>query len=663
MLRLPNRSNEKEEDHRHGKLLLRPLHDAGKQIRLLKWSTRDTSSFSLDVSIWGMDALPDYHAVSYTWGPPPDMATIHVDGRPLLVRENCHFTLNQVASHFRNDYIWIDSICIDQTSIEEKNQQVQMMGRIYASAKDVLACVGPHANGSELLRGRHLQLEQQDFDNATKKAVGRVLRAFWKRDYWRRLWIVQELELAKQIKILCGPDILGFRDFSLLPWRDNWEEHLVCIEGFVYRIARGWRARSPLWKTISKYINALCADPRDHVYALLSITSPDDTYPPIKVDYAITLPDLMMEVMNRRGEQMDLPYTLEFQALLSTLGLTTGAGLDAVRAIRDCFNDEAKDDTVFDKQLIAAHRNQFPVEIGVPNVMEHLPTGCKAATLVTGANGELNVTPFKRSDLYKAWLRPRHVREGCLPQSQAAVQKITFDMHADEVVCTVTARIASIARPGDVLLRTGLHVFTRPDMILDIGNVGSNILTEAQRTRSVSGHHQRIGNELRSEDLASVLAEQLVVIRCVGRGLFRAVGRAHITSCIPHPDMSYKPRSRLCFDFERMEYEIFYSLMSQAATFMLWTHCNVLSQTPDDKKLSALDDIVSAFPPSSYFYAPSWDYDGTPVEKRGWPHEAWYNERTLKEQLPCAKPPYLWLLRTAYEWTVVKKGPQRLEES
>jgi hypothetical protein len=34
---------------------------------------------------------------------------------------------------------WVDAVCIDQTSMPERNHQVRRMGKIYAQATDIIA--------------------------------------------------------------------------------------------------------------------------------------------------------------------------------------------------------------------------------------------------------------------------------------------------------------------------------------------------------------------------------------------------------------------------------------------------------------------------------------------------------------------------------------------
>lgn len=46
----------------------------------------------------------------------------------------------------------MDAICIDQTSIDDKNQQVPLMGQIYASASQVLVWLGEPEEGGDYMK-------------------------------------------------------------------------------------------------------------------------------------------------------------------------------------------------------------------------------------------------------------------------------------------------------------------------------------------------------------------------------------------------------------------------------------------------------------------------------------------------------------------------------
>ncbi|KAL8868332.1 MAG: hypothetical protein Q9174_005063 [Haloplaca sp. 1 TL-2023] len=78
--------------------------------------------------------------------------------------------------------IWVDSICIDQDNIPEKNHQVRLMGRIYRQAECVLIWLGEEEEDTasafafmRLLRDR-IKLDQDETDWARDKARTQAYR-------------------------------------------------------------------------------------------------------------------------------------------------------------------------------------------------------------------------------------------------------------------------------------------------------------------------------------------------------------------------------------------------------------------------------------------------------------------------------------------------------
>jgi len=212
-----------------------------------------------EISSWPIDDAPAYYAISYTWGDPADMTEITVNGKPLTVRRNCEYVLQQAFATKASRHYWIDAICIAQTSIQERNHQVGIMGKIYSGAKHVFACVGPHADDSEYLMatvdqqrpileminkwGQSFELYEAfaisvrpRFGNPIARHVRRQLRclftmhilepsrmskafiSFLQRPYFTRVWILQELHLATEISYCCGSDVVSGEYFRALDW-------------------------------------------------------------------------------------------------------------------------------------------------------------------------------------------------------------------------------------------------------------------------------------------------------------------------------------------------------------------------------------------------------------------------------------------------------------
>lgn len=94
----------------------------------------------------------DYTALSYSWDAQRPSRPIEVDGGTLLVTSNCEAGMRRLRSTTEVVNLWIDSICINQSTgaIEERNQQVALMGDVYKNAKRVVIWLGEIDAGVEL---------------------------------------------------------------------------------------------------------------------------------------------------------------------------------------------------------------------------------------------------------------------------------------------------------------------------------------------------------------------------------------------------------------------------------------------------------------------------------------------------------------------------------
>jgi len=87
-------------------------------------------------------ALP-YEALSYVWGKPVGTRPIECAGGTLMVTPNCELALRHLRLARRERVLWIDAMCINQASAQEKSVQVPLMGDVYARATRVLVWLGP----------------------------------------------------------------------------------------------------------------------------------------------------------------------------------------------------------------------------------------------------------------------------------------------------------------------------------------------------------------------------------------------------------------------------------------------------------------------------------------------------------------------------------------
>jgi len=183
-----------------------------------------------------------YEALSYTWdGQIPDRR-VNCQGNDLLITANCEAALLQLRQRWRRRILWIDSICINQTSDNEKGQQVQIMGEIYKQAKTVIVWLGegsteisqifwhlsllqriskstiaPYSIRRRTIRALALRISKmQELNSNQLEQVprhglfvvvpeDRILAEVFSRGWFTRMWTLQEAILARKCLVRCSP--------------------------------------------------------------------------------------------------------------------------------------------------------------------------------------------------------------------------------------------------------------------------------------------------------------------------------------------------------------------------------------------------------------------------------------------------------------------------
>ena len=90
------------------------------------------------------------------WGGTRNLASVLLDGCSLPITQNLMLALRGLRLRESQRVLWIDSICINQFDIDERNSQVRIMNLIYEKAENVNIWLGlateNSAMGMEVLR-------------------------------------------------------------------------------------------------------------------------------------------------------------------------------------------------------------------------------------------------------------------------------------------------------------------------------------------------------------------------------------------------------------------------------------------------------------------------------------------------------------------------------
>ena len=326
------------EDYRYS-----PLPSTGKTIRLLCVKPAksindpiicDMLQVQLADDDQQLDRRPEYAALSYTWGDPIFDRHIICGGRNIPVTQH----LDAALRRFRATtwwMIWVDAVCIDQSSIPERNHQVSIMRHIYTQAKMVFVYLGEagqwdavgithmislvkmagivHGESfehfSDVDRNRVIHLREPrntSLPNETNEFLGRFIedmkstaaQAVVARSWFTRVWIIQEVALSSQATVLLGPYQFPFAVFFAylpailklglpIPKPSMTKEAdmdsnfaLITIDHLVDLKMK--RERFGLVKLLGWFRKSRASDPRDKIYSLLGLANDiDQTLTPL----------------------------------------------------------------------------------------------------------------------------------------------------------------------------------------------------------------------------------------------------------------------------------------------------------------------------------------------------------------------------------------------
>lgn len=302
-----------------------------REIRLLRILPSLERNTAVNVELLttglGCDSTLPYNALSYVWGDARIQEVIRINGRSLEIGESLATALRYVRRADRDVVLWADAICINQDDIPERNHQVSMMGALYTQAAKVFAWLGPTNENSDLALDfiSHWARFSEDpevsaiarktpmmsfcgwvegisplsFDEAALEAL--IKLSF--RSYWRRVWIVQELQLASQVDIRCGERVVSLQSLQSACWwwtlafpfrsretaNNRWASFVQCAP--LYKMVCGlprWESTligttSPsklyLLEATRTMSDLHVTDPRDKVFGLLGLLDIDTSSP------------------------------------------------------------------------------------------------------------------------------------------------------------------------------------------------------------------------------------------------------------------------------------------------------------------------------------------------------------------------------------------------
>lgn len=241
-----------------------------------------------------------YDAVSYVWGVDEPRYEIILGAWSFFIRENLYQFLLQIRHPAEDLTLWIDALCIDQSNLDERGQQVQLMHQIFRSARRVLVWLGTAASDGLIAMKTIEQVCASSPRTIDLSSSSRHALASWsQRAYWTRSWVVQEFLLATDLLIICGASTTSWQAMlTFLRQAENesrWQtgsdlnrwSPLLESPAFMLMQQKLRQNRSPLHLSslLIQNRSTACHDPRDKIYSMLGLATQNGNGTRIQVSY------------------------------------------------------------------------------------------------------------------------------------------------------------------------------------------------------------------------------------------------------------------------------------------------------------------------------------------------------------------------------------------
>ncbi|KAI4645870.1 hypothetical protein J4E93_005448 [Alternaria ventricosa] len=346
----------------------RPLNASRREIRLLHLHPSSTERITATLSVKDLaSAAGTFACVSYVWGDPNKTVPIEVDDQEVQITTNLFKFLCHIRDSNETLTLWADAICINQADLNEKSQQVVMMGDIYSGCSVVHIWLGtishslppgtaPFAWIEHMAEGKHWHtlpgiLEEQDAKPSEEFTNHRLaFDLMVSSPWWQRAWTVQEVILPKSTILWYGTYHTTWNSFAqairnqdtrvkncCLPNTPETKKHwlkIKVIDAFMYEHETiNWfreyyhgsiatipghtsaiEGVMPFQETLLSFSKRQCHDLRDKVFSILAL-APPRMFENYKPDYTESLAEFWTDVY-----RLMLDHTVDVSAILQGNG-------------------------------------------------------------------------------------------------------------------------------------------------------------------------------------------------------------------------------------------------------------------------------------------------------------------------------------------------------
>ena len=307
------------------------LDEASQEIRLLELLPGDhDSDLVINLHVKALQEGLRYVTLSYVWGKERCPRPVQVNGKHVTIGRNLDCALRHIRDNTTDllagtTMLWVDALCIDQPDVQERSQQVRLMGQIYASAIDMVIWLGPEREDTAFIlakiRGGKLPEGTEVFP------VLKALKRLCRRPWFGRLWIAQELALSTDPNVLIGHQFLRWNCFH--DFVSRLDDRVAAMGGHTedwppltsYYFHRASQriielgimmigTNASLIEQLKTTASLLASDPRDKVYGLLNICQSTFDHVEIKPDYTKSVQRIFAEVTFALLLESGCPYAI-----------------------------------------------------------------------------------------------------------------------------------------------------------------------------------------------------------------------------------------------------------------------------------------------------------------------------------------------------------------
>ena len=174
-------------------------------------------SVQCELSVRSVDASAAYEGLSYVWNRHKQIKSIIVNGQSIEVDSNLACALKDLRYLDRPRSLWVESLCVNQEDIEERNNHVSLLAPIMTRAESVCIWLGKGDDVFNVLFSFDSILSTITLDDTTHgRFVSREVASAFSRlanEARFHLGFVQAIGLARHPILYYGRHHMPWRDF------------------------------------------------------------------------------------------------------------------------------------------------------------------------------------------------------------------------------------------------------------------------------------------------------------------------------------------------------------------------------------------------------------------------------------------------------------------